>query len=76
MPSSEWVHHKIASNVNSSIQWTIVNNIGQEVKEGTELPLEKGENYFTIDVSDLMPGMYFVKYQMYGFYRIKPLIVK
>lgn len=75
MPASDYVSHAIHSNTDSPLQWTIVNSIGQPIKTFKEKDLVKGINHFTIDVSDLMPGTYFVKYQMYGFHRIKPLII-
>jgi len=76
MPATDLVNHEIKSNLDSPISWTIVNAIGQPIKAGSQEALTHGSNQFTIDVSDLIPGTYYIKYQMYGFSRIKPLIVK
>ncbi len=75
MPTTGLLHHKIIAKTDSPIKWTISNNIGKPVMRGTEENLETGINEFKINATDLLPGIYYIKYQMYGFYRVKPLII-
>jgi hypothetical protein len=60
-PASEVAELEIEADRQADLSFSIVNQLGIEVKKETKHQLIKGKNYFKIPVKDLPPGFYLIQ---------------
>ncbi len=74
-PASDQFTVEMDMGLDTEVQWKLINPLGVKVKEGFEGAFKMGQHTFTVDVSDLTAGTYFIKIGFDGFYKIRKIIV-
>lgn len=69
------LHLELDSEINTQLQYSIINILGKKVKASSELEIFQGQNNFSFDVSQLPKGSYFIKLDHENFQKSIPFNV-
>jgi len=75
-PASNYVSHFMVAKADNYMNWKVINTFGQVVDEGVHGEIRKGNNRMVTNVSDLPPGLYYMRYEFNQFYKMKTFIVE